>query len=228
MNLSRTQLARIIDHTLIRPNATKDQVAMLCEEAKNYNFGCVCVNSVYVSLVVGLLRRSNVKVSSTVGFPYGSTLPEVKAFESERILKKGAHEIDMVMNIGALKSKEYEVVKKDIAAVANLKQSFRSVLVKVIIEAGYLTDEEKIMACKLAKAAGADFVKTSTGIIGGATVEDVRLMRKTVGRKIGVKAAGGIRTLRQVLAMIAAGANRIGTSTAVAIIEETATEIDEK
>ncbi|MDH5450436.1 MAG: deoxyribose-phosphate aldolase [Candidatus Bathyarchaeota archaeon] len=228
MNLSRTQLARIIDHTLIRPNATKDQVTMLCEEAKNYNFGCVCVNPVYVSLVVGLLRRSNVKVSSTVGFHYGSTLPEVKAFESERILKNGAHEIDMVMNVGALKSKEYEKVKKDIAAVTNLKQPFSGVVVKVIIEAGYLTDEEKIMACQLAKAAGADFVKTSTGIIGGATVEDVRLMRKTVGRKMGVKAAGGIRTLRQVLAMIAAGANRIGTSTAVAIIEETATEIDEK
>ncbi len=220
MKISRTQLAKMIDHTLIKPTATRGNVIELCEEAKKYNFGCVCVNPVYVSLAVQLLRGTDVKVSSTIGFPYGSTLPEVKAFEAKISLENGAQEIDMVMNIGALKSKEYEIVKKDIEAVVSLKHSFSDVVVKVIIETGYLTDEEKVMACKLTKESGADFVKTSTGIVGGATVEDVRLMRKTVGKNIGVKAAGGIRTLKQVLAMIEAGANRIGTSTAVTIMEE--------
>lgn len=222
MKILRNQLAKIIDHTLIKPTATKDDVIKLCEEAKRYNFGCVCVNPLYVSLAVQLLRGTTVKVSSTVGFPYGSTLPEVKAFEAKRCLKNRAQEIDMVMNIGALKSKEYKTVKKDIEAIVNLKRSFSGVVVKVIIETGYLTDEEKVMACKLAKEAGADFVKTSTGIVGGATIEDVKLMRKTVGKSIGVKAAGGIRTLKQALAMIEAGANRIGTSTGDAIIEEIA------
>lgn len=224
MKISRNQLVKMIDHTLIKPTATRDQVIKLCEEAKRYNFGCVCVNPAYVSLAVQLLRGTDVKSSSTVGFPYGSTLPEVKAFEAKRSLENGAQEIDMVMNIGALKSKEYETVKKDIEAVVNLRHSFTDMVVKVIIETGYLTNEEKVMACKFAKEAGADFVKTSTGIVGGATVEDIRLMRETVGRNMGVKAAGGIRTLKQALAMIEAGANRIGTSTAVAIIEEIATE----
>jgi len=220
MKISKNQFAKMIDHTLIRPDATRGQIVRLCEEAKRYNLRCVCVNPAYVSLAVRLLRETDVKVSSTVGFPYGSTLSEVKAFEAKRCLENGAQEIDMVMNIGALKSKEYGIVKEDIEAVVNLKRSFGSVVVKVIIETGYLTDEEKVMACKLAKKARADFVKTSTGIVGGATVEDVILMRKTVGKSIGVKAAGGIRTLKQVLAMIEAGANRIGTSTAVAIIED--------
>jgi len=224
MKISRNQLAKMIDHTLIKPTATRNHIVKLCEEAKQYHFGCVCVNPIYVSSAVQLLRGTDVKVSSTVGFPYGSTLPEVKAFEAKRCLKDGAQEIDMVINVGALKSKDYETVKKDIEAVVNLKRSLSGVVVKVIIETGYLTDEEKVMACKLAKKAGADFVKTSTGIVGGATVEDVRLMRKTVGKDMGVKAAGGIRTLRQVLAMIEAGANRIGTSAAMAIIEEIAAE----
>jgi len=224
MKISRNQLAKMIDHTLIKPTATKGDVIKLCEEAKRYNFGCVCVNPLYVSLAVQLLRGTKVKVSSTVGFPYGSTLPEVKAFETKRCLENGAQEIDMVMNIGALKSKECETVKKDIEAVVNLKRSFSGIVVKVIIETGYLTDEEKVIACKLAEESGADFVKTSTGIVGGATIEDVKLMRKTVGKGIGVKAAGGIRTLKQALAMIEAGANRIGTSTGVAIIEEIAEE----
>ena len=222
MKISRNQLAKMIDHTLIKPTATKDQVIKLCEEAKRYNFGCVCVNSIYVSLAVQLLRGTDVKVSSTVGFPYGSTLPEVKAFETKRSLENGAQEIDMVMNIGALKSRNYETVKNDIEAVVNLKRSSDDVVVKVIIETGYLTDEEKIIACRLVKEAKADFVKTSTGIVGGATVEDIRLMREIVGKNMGVKAAGGIRTLKQALTMIEAGANRIGTSTAVAIIEEIA------
>lgn len=224
MKISRNQLAKMIDHTLIKPTSTRDHVIELCEEAKRYNFGCVCVNPVYVSLAVQLLRGTDVKVSSTVGFPYGSTLPEVKAFEAKRSFENEAQEIDMVMNIGALKSKKYETVRKDIKAVVNLKRSFSDIVVKVIIETGYLTDEEKVMACKIVKEAEADFVKTSTGIVGGATVEDVRLMREAVGEKMGVKAAGGIRTLKQASAMIEAGANRIGTSTAVAIIKEIAVE----
>jgi len=222
MKILRNQLANMIDHTLVKPTAAKGDVIKLCEEAKRYNLGCVCVNPVYVPLAVQLLRGTKVKVSSTVGFPYGSTLPEVKAFETKRCLENGAHEIDMVMNIGALKSKEYETVKKDIEAVVNLKRSFSGVVVKVIIETGYLTDEEKVMACKLAKEARADYVKTSTGIVRGATIEDVKLMRKTVGEKMGVKAAGGIRTLQQALAMIEAGATRIGTSAGVDVIKEIA------
>jgi len=219
MKISRSQLAKMIDHTLIKPTATRDNVIELCEEAKKYNFGCVCVNLVHVSLAVQLLRGTDVNVSSTVGFPYGSTLPEVKAFEAKISLENGAQEIDMVMNIGALKSKEYEIVKRDIEAVVSLKRSFSNIVVKVIIETGYLTNKEKVKACKLAKEAGADFVKTSTGLVGGATVEDVRLMRETVGQDMGIKAAGGIRDFKQALAMIEAGADRIGTSTAVAIIE---------
>lgn len=165
MKIARNQLAKIFDHTLIKPTATKDHVIKLCEEAKKSDFGCVCVNPIYVPLAVQLLRGTDVKVSSTVGFPYGSTLPEVKAVEAKRSLENGAQEIDMVMNIGALKSREYETVKKDIEAVVNLKHSFSCIVVKVIIETGYLTDEEKVMACKLAKEAGADFVKTSTALL---------------------------------------------------------------
>ncbi len=168
-----------------------------------------------------MLRKADVKVCSTVGFPFGVTLPEVKAFEARKVVEQGAEEIDMVMNVSALKSKNYDTVKRDIEAVVNVKRSDEDLIVKVIIETGWLTNEEKVSACKLIKEAGADFVKTSTGFFGGkATVEDVRLMRKTVGKDIGVKAAAGIRTLKEALAMIEAGANRIGTSTAVAIIEE--------
>jgi deoxyribose-phosphate aldolase len=211
----------MIDHTLIKPTATKDDVSQLCKEAEKHGFGCVCVNSAYVSLAKQLLRGTDVKVCSTVGFPFGASLPEVKAFEATKAVENGAREIDMVMNIGALKSGDYETVKRDIETVVDVKRSCDGDLViKVIIETGYLTDEEKVIACKLAKEAGADFVKTSTGLVGGATVEDVRLMRETVGRDVGVKAAGGIRTLKEALAMIRAGANRIGTSTGVAIIEE--------
>lgn len=221
MEISRQRLAKMIDHTLIKPTATKDDVSQLCKEAEKHGFGCVCVNSAYVSLAKQLLRGTDVKVCSTVGFPFGASLPEVKAFEATKAVENGAREIDMVMNIGALKSGDYETVKRDIETVVDVKRSCDGDLViKVIIETGYLTDEEKVIACKLAKEAGADFVKTSTGLVGGATVEDVRLMRETVGRDVGVKAAGGIRTLKEALAMIRAGANRIGTSTGVAIIEE--------
>jgi len=220
MEISKKQFAEMIDHTLIKPTATRNDVEKLCKEAEKYGFGCVCVNSVYVSLAKQLLRGTDIKVCSTVGFPFGAALPEVKAFEAEKAVEKGAREIDMVINIGALKSGDYETVKKDIEAVVNVKRSHRDLLIKVIIKTGYLTTQEKIVACRLAKEAGADFVKTSTGLVGGATVEDVKLMRKTVGKDIGVKAAGGIRTFKEALAMIEAGANRIGTSTGVAIIEE--------
>jgi len=221
MRLSRRELAKMIDSTLIKPTASKDEVIKLCWEAQKYGFGCVVVNSTFVSLVRHMLEATDVKVCSTVGFPIGAGLPEVKAFEAQKVVGLGAEEIDMVMNTSALKSKDYEAVKKDIQAVLKVKKSNPNVIVKVIIETGLLTDEEKIKACKLAKEAGADFVKTSTGLFGGvATVKDIELMRKAVGKDMGVKAAGGIRTLKEALAMIKAGANRIGTSTGVAIIEE--------
>ena len=221
MEISRQQLAKMIDYTLIKPTATKDDVVKLCKEAEKHGFWCVCVNSAYVSLAKQLLRGTDVKVASTAGFPFGSSLPEVKAFEARRAVENGASEIDMVINIGALKSGDYETVKRDIEMVVDLKRSHgKDLMIKVIIETCYLTREEKVTACNLAKEAGADFVKTSTGFVGGATVEDVRLMRQTVGKDMGVKAAGGIRTLKEALAMIEAEANRIGTSTGVAIIEE--------
>ena len=219
MKISKKQLAKIIDHTLVTPTATKAAIKKLSREAEKHGFGCVCVNSAYVSLAVQLLKRTDVKVSSTVGFPFGATLAEVKAFEAKRAVENGASEIDTVINIGALKSGDYEKVKEDIEAVVDVKRLYGDVLVKVIIETGYLTDEEKIKACKLAEEAGADFVKTSTGLASGATVEDVKLMRETVGEDMGVKAAGGIRDFKQALVMIEAGADRIGTSTAVEIIE---------
>lgn len=220
MRISKRELAKMMDHTLVNLTATREDVKKLCGEAEKHGFGCVCVNPTYVSLAAQLLKGTNVKVCSTVGFPYGITLPEVKAFEAEKAMENGAREIDMVINLSALKSRDYETVRKDIEMVVNVKRSCEDILVKVIIETGLLTDEEKVLACKIVKEAGADFVKTSTGLAGGATVEDVQLMRKTVGKDMGVKAAGGIRTLKRALAMIRAGANRIGTSTAVAIIEE--------
>jgi deoxyribose-phosphate aldolase len=220
MGISRRQLAKMIDHTLVKPTATREDIKELCAEAEKHGFGCVCVNPIYVSLATQLLKETDVKVSSTVGFPFGVTLPEVKAFEASKAAENGAREIDMVINLGALKSGDYEAVRKDIEMVTAIKNSQGDITVKVIIETGLLTDEEKVLACKIAKEAGAHFVKTSTGLVGGATVKDVQLMRRTVGKDMGVKAAGGIRTLKSALAMINAGANRIGTSTAVAIIEE--------
>jgi len=221
MQLSRRELAKMIDSTLIKPAASKDEVIKLCWEAQKYGFGCVVVNPTFVSLVRHVLEATEVKVCSTVGFPIGAGLPEVKMFEAQKVVELGAEEIDMVMNTSALKSKDYEAVKKDIQAVLKVKKSQPNIIVKVIIETGLLTDEEKVTACKLAKEAGADFVKTSTGLLGGvATVKDVKLMRRVVGKNMGVKAAGGIRTLKEALAMIKAGANRIGTSTAGDIIEE--------
>ena len=222
MAISRKELAKMIDSTIVKATATKSEIEKLCEEAVQYDFGCICVNPVYVKLAATLLKGSNVKVCSTIGFPFGVTLPEIKALEAIKAVEDGANELDMVISLSALKSGDCEAVKRDIVAVVDVKQLFKEIIVKVIIETAYLTKEEKIIACELAKEAGADFLKTSTGLFGkGATVEDVRLMRQTVGKDMGVKAAGGIRTYADAIAMIDAGANRIGTSTAIAIIKGT-------
>ena len=220
MKISRKELAKLIDSTLVKAVATKSEIEKLCHEAIQYGFRCAVVNPVYVKFAAKLLEGSNVKVCSTVGFPFGVSLPEIKALEAVKAVEDGAEELDMVINLSALKSGDYEFVKRDIAAVVDVKRLSKEIIVKVIIETAYLTRDEKIITCKLVKEAGADFVKTSTGLFGGgATVEDVRLMRQTIGRNMCVKAAGGIRTYADAVAMIEAGANRIGTSTAVAIIK---------
>jgi deoxyribose-phosphate aldolase len=221
LQISREELAKMIDSTNVKAVATKSEIEKLCNEAVQYGFRCAVVNAVYVKFAAKLLEGSDVKVCSTVGFPFGVSLSEIKALEAVKAVEYGAEELDMVINLSALKSGDYEFVKRDVAAVVDVKRLSGEIIVKVIIETAYLTDDEKIIACKLVKEAGADFVKTSTGFFGkGATIEDVRLMRQTVGRDMGVKAAGGVRTYADAVAMIEAGANRIGTSTAVAIIEE--------
>ena len=220
MAISREELARIIDSTNVKATATRSDIEKLCREATEYSFGCVCVNLIYIRLAATFLKSSNVKVCSTIGFPFGTTLPEIKALEAVKAVENGAEELDMVINLSTLKSGDYEVVRRDIAAVVDVKRLSKEMVVKVIIETACLTNEEKVIACRLVREAGADFVKTSTGFFGkGATVEDVRLMRQTVGSDFGVKAAGGIRAYADAVAMIEAGASRIGTSTAVAIIE---------
>jgi deoxyribose-phosphate aldolase len=217
--LTPAQLAKTIDHTLLKPEATPSQVEKLCLEAKQNHFAAVCVNSSNVPQCVDLLKGTDVKVCSVVGFPLGANLSSVKAFEAEQAIAAGATEIDMVLNIGALKAGNHKLVLDDIKAVVNASHA-QKVIVKVIFETCLLTDEEKVKACQLSKEAGADFVKTSTGFnTAGATLEDVALMRKTVGPEMGVKAAGGVRTREDVLAMIKAGATRIGTSGGVKIME---------
>jgi deoxyribose-phosphate aldolase len=212
-------IAQYIDHTLLKPDASQEQVAQLCHEALEYNFAAVCVNPTNVRLCSQLLKGSSVHVCSVVGFPLGATPPEVKAFETQQAVQDGATEIDMVINIGALKSKDYDLVQRDIAAVTRTSHNGGATC-KVIIEAALLTDEEKIKACELAATAGVDYVKTSTGFgPGGATLHDVALMRQVVGPSIGVKAAGGIRTFDDAKAMISAGATRIGASASVKIVQ---------
>jgi deoxyribose-phosphate aldolase len=219
-NLDEATLARLIDHTLLKADATREQITQLCHEALEYHFVSVCVNPTNVKLCAQLLSGSDVKVCTVVGFPLGATLTEVKAFEAQQAIHDGAAEVDMVINIGALKSKDYELVKRDVAAVAQACHANNAIL-KTIIETALLTDEEKEVACQLAIAAGADFVKTSTGFgPGGATVEDVALMRRVVGSAAGVKAAGGVRTYAAAQEMIAAGASRIGASSSVKIMQE--------
>jgi deoxyribose-phosphate aldolase len=214
--------ASLIDHTLLKPTATADQIRQLCAEAREYGFAAVCVNPVWVPLCAELLASSPVAVCAVVGFPLGADLSEAKAFEAERCVALGASEIDMVIDIGALKAHDYAAVREDIAAVVNSSHA-AGAIVKVIIEAAYLTDEEKVAACVLAKDAGADFVKTSTGFgPSGATAADVALMRRVVGPGIGVKAAGGIRSGEDFKSMIGAGANRIGASAGMKIVAELA------
>lgn len=221
LRISKSELAKMIDSTNVKATATKKEIEQLCMEAVKYGFRCAVVNPCYVKFAAGLLEGTSVKVCSTVGFPFGVALPEIKAFEALKAVEDGAQELDMVINLGALKSGDYELVKQDVKAVVDVKRVAKDVVVKVIIETPSLTSEEKVAACKIVKEAGADFVKTSTGLFGkGATVEDVRLMRQVVGKGVGVKAAGGIRTYADAVAMIEAGANRLGTSTAVAIIRD--------
>ncbi|MCS6773171.1 MAG: deoxyribose-phosphate aldolase [Thermoflexales bacterium] len=211
-------LNRYIDHTLLKPDATRAQIEQLCAEGRQHQFASVCVNACWVKLCAELLAGSGVNVCVTVGFPLGATTTRVKMLEAEQSLMAGAREADMVLNIGALKSGLHAFVRDDIAGVAQVCHA-QGGLLKVIIETGLLTDEEKRLACQLAKDAGADFVKTCSGFNGGAaTVEDVRLMRAVVGHEMGVKAAGGVRTYEAARAMIEAGANRIGTSSGVAIV----------
>jgi len=215
--ITKEKLAKMIDHTLLEPSATYEKIEKLCKEALTYGFASVCINPFHAARAAKLLNGSDVKVCCVVGFPFGATTPEVKAFETRNAIENGAQEIDMVINIGALRSKDYELVKKDIQAVV---EAARGATVKVIIEAGFLTDEEKVKACELAKEAGAHFVKTSTGFGPmGALPSDVKLMRKIVGDEMGVKAAGGIRDFRDALRLIEAGANRLGTSASIPIVE---------
>lgn len=208
-----------IDHTLLKPDATRDDVKRICDEAKANGFASVCVNPSYVGFVAKELAGSAVAPCCVIGFPLGATMPEVKAFETDAAINAGAKEVDMVINIGAAKSGEWDLVRKDIEAV--VRASRGRALVKVILETCLLTDEEKVTACRESVSAGADFVKTSTGFSKhGATIKDVRLMRQTVGPDIGVKASGGVRDLKAALAMVNAGATRLGTSSGVAIARE--------
>ena len=212
-------LAKTIDHTLLKPDATEQEIAQLCFEARKYGFASVCVNPTWVSLCAQLLKGSAVKVCTVIGFPLGATSSEAKAFETETAIRQGATEIDMVINIGALKARDLATVAKDIRGVVDVVHS-HGIIVKVIIETSLLTDEEKTIACLIAKEAGADFVKTSTGFAGGgATVHDVELMRKVVGPQMGVKASGGVRTFEDAASMIKAGATRIGASAGVKILQ---------
>lgn len=212
--------ARMIDHTILKPEATREQVEKLCREAARYEFASVCVNATWIPLAARMLHATPVTVCTVVGFPLGATLTAVKRFETEQALKLGAHEIDMVMNVGAMRTGDRARVEADIRGVAEVVHAGGGTL-KVILENVLLTHDEKVDACKICLAAGAEFVKTSTGFASaGATAEDVALMRQTVGSQCGVKAAGGIRTAADLKKMVEAGANRIGASASVAIVRE--------
>jgi deoxyribose-phosphate aldolase len=219
MSYSAPTIARLIDHTLLRPEATRADILQLCREARENNFASVCVNGYWVPVAASELAGSEVKVCTVVGFPLGSTSTEAKVCETEAALRAGAQEIDMVQNIGVLRSGEHRAVEEDIKALVDTAHR-GGAIVKVILETSLLDDDQKTTACMLAKTAGADFVKTSTGFSSsGATVRDVELMRRAVGPHMGVKASGGIRTLGDLLKMLAAGATRIGASASVKIVE---------
>ena len=210
-------LAKLIDHTILKPVASKEDVAKICQEAREYGFCSVCVNPYWVSYAKELLQGTDVKVCTVIGFPLGANTSAVKAYETQDAIKNGAEEIDMVINLGALKSKDYDTVLNDIKAV---RAACEGVILKVIIETSQLTEEEKVKACELSAQAKADFVKTSTGFTGGgATAEDVALMKKSIPVEMQVKASGGVRTREDFDAMVAAGATRIGASSGVKIIE---------
>ncbi|MBI5680550.1 MAG: deoxyribose-phosphate aldolase [Methanobacterium sp.] len=209
----------MIDHTNLKPDATKTDIKRLCDGAIKYSFGCVCVNPSYVLLSKNLLKETNVNVCTVIGFPFGANTSKIKFFEAKDAVENGADEIDMVINIGTLKSGLYDEVKNDISGVV---AASRGKTVKVIIETALLDDDEKINACNVAKESGADFIKTSTGFsVPGATVEDIMLIKETVGQDMGIKASGGIKDLKTALNLIDAGATRIGTSSGVKIMEET-------
>ena len=224
--MNNAELAKMIDHTILKANATQSDIEKLCEEAKEYNFANVCVNPYWVHLASDLLKNSTVKVCTVIGFPLGATSSESKASETEIAILQGADEVDMVINVGAMKNNQTDIVEKDILAVVNSarktgKTQNKNITVKVILETCYLTKDEIKNACLCAKNAGADFVKTSTGFgTGGATVEDVKLMKETVGSSMEVKASGGIRDYETAIKMIEAGATRLGTSSGKKILEK--------
>lgn len=216
--MNKNGLSSFIDHTVLKPETGVDKIKEVCEEALKYEFASVCINPCNVKVASSLLKGSKVKVCTVIGFPLGANTTDVKVFETKDAIANGAEEIDMVINIGKLKDKEYTFVKKDIEEV--VKAAKDKAIVKVIIEACLLSEEEKIMACKLSKEAGADFVKTSTGFsTGGATVSDIKLMREVVGSEMGIKASGGVRSYEDAVNMINAGASRIGASASVQICE---------
>ena len=223
--MNNAELAKMIDHTILKANATQSDIEKLCEEAKEYNFASVCVNPYWVHLASDLLKNSTVKVCTVIGFPLGATSSESKASETEIAILQGADEVDMVINVGAIKNNQTDIVEKDILSVVNSarktgKAQNKNITVKVILETCYLTKDEIKNACLCAKNAGADFVKTSTGFgTGGATVEDVKLMKETLGSSMEVKASGGIRDYETAIKMIEAGATRLGTSSGIAIVE---------
>ncbi|HKL12486.1 MAG TPA: deoxyribose-phosphate aldolase [Halanaerobiales bacterium] len=224
MAIKPRDMAKMIDHTNLNATATVEEIKQLCEEALEYQFASVCINPIYVPLANKLLEESSVKVCTVIGFPLGASTTETKAFETKNAIKNGAQEVDMVMNVGAFKSGAYDLVRSDIKAVKDATKSSgvtSDVIVKVILETCYLDDDEIVKACEIAKDVGADFVKTSTGFgTAGAEEEKVSLMRKTVGRDIGVKASGGIKNFEQALSMLDAGANRIGASSGVNIVTD--------
>lgn len=216
--MKKEELAKMIDHTILKPQATKKSIENLCKEALEYKFASVCINPTNIELAAKMLKGSEVKVCTVIGFPLGANTTEVKVFETKDAIAKGANEVDMVINIGKLKDKDYDYVQKDIKSV--VEAADKKAVTKVIIETCLLTDDEKIMACKLAKDAGADFVKTSTGFsTGGATPADIKLMRETVGPDMGVKASGGVRSIEDAEAVIKNGATRIGASSSIEIVE---------
>ncbi|MGG6361247.1 deoxyribose-phosphate aldolase [Peribacillus frigoritolerans] len=219
MEVNELNEIKLIDHTLLKPEIKEEDIIKLCEEAKEFGFASICVNPTWVAKSAEILQDTDIKVCTVIGFPLGANTPETKAFETKNALENGATEIDMVINIGALKDKNDELVERDILSVVEAVN--KKTIVKVIIESCLLTDEEKVRACEISVKAGADYVKTSTGFsLHGATVEDVALMRRSVGPNIGVKASGGVRNLQDIEAMVEAGATRIGSSSGAQIFTE--------